>query len=231
MFWTLGLAHVVADYPLQTDGLVRVKRHWAGLLLHVVIHFLMMLLLSGRHSLIIWPQLVVLTAAHYAIDAFKNFESRRWPRIVVRPYVLDQLLHIVSIALVAAWIQSAHGVYRDQAWMVYAIAYLGVTHVWFITERIVARREPAYEQAVDAYRWPRQAVRAGALTLFLLVGHLLPPSQLWAVVPLLLAPIAAPYRTSFRRRMLMLDLGGPLLTAIIVLLINATSPSSPIVPV
>jgi hypothetical protein len=216
MFWTLGLAHLIADYPLQTDRLVRAKQKPAGLFVHVAIHFVVTLLLCGRQSATIWPQLLALAAAHYAIDTFKSFESRRWPHIVIRPYILDQLLHILSLYLVALWIESAYNIHLDRNWTIYAIAYLIATHVWFITERIMARHDPRYQEAVEKHRWSRQVVRALALTAFILLGQLLHLPALFAMAPFLAALVPPPYRAAFRSRMLILDLTGPLLLALFV---------------
>lgn len=234
MFWTLALAHLIGDYPLQTDRLVRLKRRWDGLLLHVAIHLALMLLLSGRDSLRIWPQLLALTAIHYAVDTLKNIETNRWPHVVILPYFLDQLLHILSLYFVARWIEGRHGVYRDADWLIYAVAYLSVTHVWFITERIVAHRRSRYLAAVETYRWSRQLYRAAALTVFLLIGGLLGslllPSRLADDAAPLSAPLAAlftgllppPYRASpYHRLLLAQDLLGPLLAALLVLFFTA----------
>lgn len=220
MFWTLGLAHLIGDYPLQTDGLVRAKRHWYGLLLHVAIHLLVMLLLTGRDSLVVWPQLLVLTAAHYAIDSLKSLESKRWPQFVILPYVMDQVLHIISIFLVATWIESRYGIQRDSTWLVYATAYLTATHVWFITERIIAHRETDYQAAVETHRWSRLATRALVLTVYLLLGHLLRVPEWNNSGVALVALLFTPYRSSpYRRRMLAQDLLGPLLLALLVFLL------------
>lgn len=221
MFWTLGLAHLIGDYPLQTDRLVRAKRHWPGLALHVAIHLAVMLLLTGRDSLVVWPQLLVLAAAHFAIDSLKNFESIRWPRFVVVPYILDQVLHVISITFIALWIETRYGIQRDQPWLIYAAAYLSATHVWFITERIVAHREARYRQVVEAHRWSRIVARGVALTVYLLLGHLLRLPDLIASTVLLGALLPPPYRrcTPFRRRMLLQDLFGPLLLALLVFLL------------
>lgn len=224
MFWTLGLAHLIGDYPLQTDRIARAKRHWPGLTLHVAIHYAVMLLLAGRDSLRLWPYLLVLAAVHFAIDSFKNFETRRWPHRVMLPYVLDQALHIISIVLVSAWIQSETGIQHDGPWLVYAAAFLSVTHVWFITERVLAHRRPGYHKAVNAHRWSRQLVRALALAVYLLIARLLMPGSLSLSAPLFVAMLPAPYRHSpFRRLMLAQDLLGPLLFAILVVLLVPTA--------
>ncbi len=43
MFWPLLLSHLVADYPLQTDGMVQAKKTLPGLTVHVAVHLLTML--------------------------------------------------------------------------------------------------------------------------------------------------------------------------------------------
>lgn len=219
MFWTLTLAHLIGDYPLQTDRLVRAKRHWWGLTIHVAIHLAVMLLLTGRDSLSVWPQLLALAAVHFAIDALKNYEARRWPNLVVTSYTADQILHFLSIILVAIWIESVHGLSRDQDWLIYAAAYLGATHVWFITERVVAYRQPRYQAEVETHRWLRILARGLTLSVYLLLGQLiLAPEALLAAFALTVQ-LPSPYRcTQFRRRMLVQDLLGPLFLAMLVFL-------------
>lgn len=219
MFWTLALAHVFADYPLQSDGLVRAKRSWHGVALHVVIHLATMLLLSGRDSRVVWPALIVLAVAHFVIDILKSMVSARWPGLVVVPYVVDQLFHLTSIVLVALWIERRWAIERDQVWMIYAIAFLGATHVWFITERVVAHGHPRYIETTQAYQWSRIAIRGLALTIYLLIGGLLFPREAAAAPLAFLALRLPPYGRSLHgRAMLLQDLIGPLLVAVFVLL-------------
>lgn len=222
MFWTLGLAHLIGDYPLQTDSLVRAKRHWRGLTLHVAIHLAVMLLLTGRDSLVVWPQLLALTAAHFAIDALKNYEARRWPHLIVTSYTADQVLHILSIILVATWIETEHGIYHDRNWLIYAAAYLSATHVWYITERVVAYREPRYQTKVESHRWSRIIARGLTLSVYLLLGHLFLAPEAFVAAFLFATLLPPPYRcTDYRRRMLAQDLLGPLFLALLVFLFAA----------
>jgi hypothetical protein len=220
MFWTLALAHVLADYPLQTDALVRAKRNWLGVAAHVTIHLATMILLSGRDSLFVWPALIVLALAHFFIDILKSTVSVRWPKLVVGPYLLDQLFHFTSIFLVALWIERKWAIERDQLWMIYATAYLGATHVWFITERVVAHGDPRYLETTQAYQWSRLVIRGLALTIYLLVGGLLLPGEASAAPLAFLAMRLPPYgRSIYGRGMLLQDLIGPLLVAVLVLLL------------
>lgn len=220
MFWTLGLAHLLADYPLQTDGLVRAKQYWYGLALHVLVHLATMLLLCGLDSLVIWPALVALTIAHFVIDAAKGAASVRWPRRVVVPYVADQIAHAATIVLVGGWIETRYGVRRDQAWMLIAAAYLIATHVWYITERVVAHCDPSYQNVARAHHWSRMLVRGLALTVYLLGAALLAPRDAVAAPALIAGLSSLPYHDAiYGRRMLVLDLLGPLLIAAVALIL------------
>ncbi|NKX46451.1 DUF3307 domain-containing protein [Roseicyclus persicicus] len=93
-FAALFLAHVLADYLLQTGWMVANKRRAAALGLHIgtVLAAMPLVLLT------LSPWFLVLAGLHLAIDLLKTF--------VMRPglasYVLDQLLHLASIVLVAA---------------------------------------------------------------------------------------------------------------------------------
>jgi hypothetical protein len=232
VFWTLFLAHLLGDYPLQTDEMARAKRYWPGLLRHVTVHLLVLLLMAGMASATIWPYLLALAAAHFAIDALKNFNMRRWPGRVFSMYLLDQGLHMLSLLLAARWIVAATGVARDRPWMVYAAAYLLATHVWFITERVMAGQRRADPAVVEAGRWWRVGVRALALTVYLLLGRAflgqpqvgLPLAGL-AIAGLPLVGLAAgerlgvfPYGSSRRQRqLLVVDLLVPLAAAVLVL--------------
>jgi hypothetical protein len=181
----------------------------------------MMFVLSGRDSRFIWPALLVLAVAHFVIDMTKSMASARWPRLVVGPYFLDQLVHLTSIFLVALWIERQWAIERDQAWMIYAAAFLGATHVWFITERVVAHGDPRYLEMTQTYQWSRIVIRGLALTIYLLIGGLLLPREPTTAAPLaFLALRLPPYgRSVYGRGMLLQDLIGPLLVAIVVLLL------------
>lgn len=218
MFWTLVLSHLLADYPLQTDRLVQAKRHTRGLILHIGVHLLTMFVLSGRASLIVWPQLLALGAIHFVIDGIKNITAHRWPRVVVVPYLLDQLVHFLSIALIAAWIEERHGIRHDQQWMLYAAAYLFVTHIWFISERLVAHDNRAVREEIQSQRWQRMVVRAVMLTVYLLLGRVLFNPALAFIFPLIAGLGRFPYGDRrYGRPMLLLDLLVPLVVALLLL--------------
>lgn len=215
MFWTLFLAHLLGDYPLQTDEMARAKQHWPGLLRHVAVHLLLLLLLAGADRGRLWPYLLALAAAHLAIDVLKNVLRRRWPQRDFALYLLDQGLHLATLLLAAAWMVGETAITRDQPWMAMAVAYLLATQVWFITERVAAGQRGADLAQTEAGRWWRMGVRALALTVYLLAGRAL----LGQPLALALAAGLFPYGSSSRqRRLLVVDLLVPLAAAVLVLL-------------
>lgn len=93
-FAALFLAHVIADYLLQTTWLVTNKRKPQALGLHIGTVFVTMMLTTLSFS----PWFVVLALAHLCIDILKTFILRDG----LMSYVADQLLHVLSITAIAA---------------------------------------------------------------------------------------------------------------------------------
>jgi hypothetical protein len=222
LFWYLYLAHLLADYPLQTDGMMRVKDRWWGRALHVGVHIAVLLLVVGPSRRALWPFLLALSAVHFVLDSGKRWLARLRPQWVVGPYLLDQLLHLGVILLVVAWIRvtlPATLLPPDRRWPVYAGGFLLATCVWYVTERVLAHDHEDYLREVIDQHWPRMGVRAGLLALFLLSPRLVvlqrPPKP--GALTLLGLPLSVPYLSrSYRRRALVLDIVVPLVAAVLI---------------
>jgi hypothetical protein len=91
-FAALFLAHVIADYLLQTNWLVENKRRPLAIGLHIAAVLVMMPILTLQLS---W-WFVALAAAHLAIDLTKTHLLGGG----LAAYVADQALHIASILVV-----------------------------------------------------------------------------------------------------------------------------------
>jgi hypothetical protein len=89
----LFLAHVLADYVLQTRWMVDTKRG-AGFAVHIGLVFVTAVICLGQLSLAV----LAVTFLHLLIDAAKTIlmPDRLWS------YLADQGLHILSIVAVAA---------------------------------------------------------------------------------------------------------------------------------
>lgn len=184
MFWTFLLAHLTADYPLQTKSLVEAKQYLPGLTLHVSLHWLTLTVLTIPVYQQVWSAILGITAAHFIIDAGKNYVGHRRPDWFIRSYVVDQLLHILTLLLAALWVQQNRGLPAWQVtspWIAYAIGVILVTVFWFITASILVHRYKYLSALVAMARWPRMAVR---LVLFLLIVTAVPQTIFLALIML-----------------------------------------------
>jgi hypothetical protein len=97
---TLLLAHLFADFPLQTDGLAKFKREsLMGVFLHVLVYMLITTLVI-REPLAYWPLILGLGVVHFLIDALKTRYKQTWETFY---FVIDQCLHFLSIAIATFW--------------------------------------------------------------------------------------------------------------------------------
>jgi len=170
MFWQLLLAHLLADFPLQPRWLVEAKQRLGGLVLHASIHLLTMLLLVGEARWALLRPLISLALVHFLIDLGKYRLAVSRPGWVTLPYLVDQAVHVLTLLGAARWIGVLVDPPAAQPWMIYAIGYLGVTHVWFVTERMLTWPDKRYQRVLDQGLWPRMVARALMLTTLLLLG-------------------------------------------------------------
>jgi hypothetical protein len=108
-FWTLLLAHVIGDFPLQTDAIYRLKlRSIWGVLPHVAICTVMNIVALGPflHSRYAWSAVVFLAAVHIVLDRSKIVVSNKLAGDNLFHFFLDQGFHILSIFIAAMWLGS-----------------------------------------------------------------------------------------------------------------------------
>ncbi len=208
MLYQLILAHFIADYPLQPNRLVQAKQSLSGLALHVSIHFMVMMIISGKAMMVVWPYLLLLTLIHFGIDFGKVKLSQYKPTWVTIPYLVDQLFHLLSILQISMWIDQNSEITNllpiSRTWAIYAIGYLLVSYVWFITERIISYQNKLYQKEMITQLWPRLIARLVLLTIFLLISN---NSNL----PLLMVMVAFQfqypyYRSQYRCQIILTDL-------------------------
>lgn len=99
-FLALLLAHLLADFPLQTNRIFRLKIAGnLGLIIHVLIHLIVAAVLLWQPGQYL-DLLLVLGLAHFMTDWIKvRFPGNpQWPG-----FVLDQLAHVAAIALLSFW--------------------------------------------------------------------------------------------------------------------------------
>lgn len=102
------LCHIIGDFYLQTNKIAEEKKNnnWF-LLLHcflyvIPLHFVMFLLRNNLVSIML--SMIIIGGTHYIIDRLKvGFENiERCPKHYL--FLIDQILHIISLILVCHWI-------------------------------------------------------------------------------------------------------------------------------
>lgn len=189
IFWSLLLAHFVADFPAQPNWMADNKHRPPVLLLHAGAHLLVMLMLMGPAWRATFAGVLLLAGIHYGIDTAKLAAARRWPQWVVAPYLIDQGLHYLSIAAVALAMRAGLGPLKlllPSQVAIYAIGYLAATYVWFITERILAHANPPALRQLQEQAGARMMLRAVLVSLFLALSAPLAAvsAASWAALPL-----------------------------------------------
>jgi hypothetical protein len=99
-FAALFLAHLIADFPLQTNRIYKLKSESSrGIAIHVAVHILVAAILIERPFQHL-SLLLALSLIHFTID----WSKIHWPTRRHTPgFLLDQLAHFVSILLIALW--------------------------------------------------------------------------------------------------------------------------------
>jgi len=94
LLFTLLLAHLFADFPLQSNQLARLKRRsLKGVSIHVLIYIFVTALML-QQPLNYWPIILGLGLVHFCIDAVKILVN---PKHEVRYFIFDQLFHFGSV--------------------------------------------------------------------------------------------------------------------------------------
>ena len=101
---TLFLAHLVADFPLQTNKIVQMKsKSNRGLALHILIHVLVLLLLI-KEPLHYWPAILILAILHFLTDWAKVHTK---PKLQTPGFIIDQIIHIATLVILARFMPNA----------------------------------------------------------------------------------------------------------------------------
>ena len=174
MFFTLVLAHFLGDYLFQPNWMASRKNKFWVLILHVSIHLLLMVLLVGSVRFQVWPQLLMLMFVHLFLDWLKISLTNNWRSQRVPLYFMDQTIHLFTIwgtVIVTRIMNPELKLNQTQPWVIIAIAYLVVTYVWFISERVIYQSDKEYLINIDETKFPRMLARAGMVSLFFLLSR------------------------------------------------------------
>jgi len=104
LFYRLLLAHIIADFPLQTNQIFKVKTNteW-GVLIHTLIVLIFSILFTFPYleDPKVITILLVIFLSHTAIDKLKLEYSKKTKNQSIRILLLDQALHMAIIAVLA----------------------------------------------------------------------------------------------------------------------------------
>lgn len=122
LFDWLVIGHLVGDFLLQTDNMARYKpQQWPWMLRHIACYMIGMCLIialfSWQRSVPLWAALVAvvfIVVTHIILD--RRACTARWMQLVgMSPeqtwllIVVDQVLHLVTLAIVAQGLAWAAG--------------------------------------------------------------------------------------------------------------------------
>lgn len=173
LFTTLLFAHLLGDFPLQTNRIFRLKlQGHKGLALHAGIHVLVTAVLIQRFWQY-WPFLLSLGIIHYITDWVKI----KYSSTMLTPgFILDQFAHIATLFIIA----------------LFAPAMTGVLPLWFLIPAIILASIPAFLTLIYIWATDRCALEAQPNDQIKWAStKLLPVSQItgWAIM-ITLATIA-----------------------------------------
>jgi hypothetical protein len=185
MFYLFLLAHLVADFALQPLWLVRRKRGWDGLLIHVGIVLACMLALIVLEPAVapLWPAMLAITAVHLAADRWKVRHADKLVRPAFAAFLLDQAIHVGTLALVlSVALPPAHVWELDASPLALPAIYLSGYIVAALAAPIglIVLLDPGFAHAAQAARARARSLVAGAtvVTLALLAGPVALPVTL-----------------------------------------------------
>ncbi|MCC6603598.1 MAG: DUF3307 domain-containing protein [Anaerolineae bacterium] len=146
MIIAMFLAHLVGDYILQWNSLAAWKsRALAGVFVHCLVVLAVTWLFILPFNPGWWPWVLVIGAAHFAIDAFQLRVKLPIPELA--RFVLDQLAHgvVITLALagggyldLGAVAQSSVAVLQSDWLLIYLLGYAFVTMPAWVVVKFTA---------------------------------------------------------------------------------------------
>lgn len=166
----LLLAHLVADFPLQSNKIVKMKNQGnKGLGIHVAIHVAVLLLLI-KDPFQYWPTILVLAAAHFITDWAK---VRQKAKFHTPGFIVDQFIHIMTLIILAQFMVNTSASFPE--WflppaIILALIPALLTFIWVIANDI--SRQEAYSESPNL-QWARHHLHPISRNMSLVVLFLL----------------------------------------------------------
>lgn len=106
-FQILLLAHIVGDFPLQTDAIYRTKqKSYAGIMLHVAVCTIVNIIILFQYltSYATWAAILFLAVFHFTLDRTKIILAVFKAKDGLKYFFIDQLFHILSLYIASIWL-------------------------------------------------------------------------------------------------------------------------------
>lgn len=163
IFWRLVLAHLLADFTLQTDYVNRMKRIKAfGMFIHVMTHaFVSAVIVSDylykpwftilNYKVYGWLALVLLTLVHFLVDEIRVYLIKRLGYMDnTFNFLCDQFAHIYFIFMFSPF-DFKTASFIPEKWIFIAICLVMVSHFmtvffYFIEKDISNAAFPQFDQ-------------------------------------------------------------------------------------
>lgn len=198
MFYLFLLAHLVADFMFQPYWLVSRKRYWYGLTIHcgVVLACMLALPLLDPAAGALLPAMLIITAVHYLADWGKVNHGHHIPGPPIGPFMLDQVVHIGTLAAVLSLMLPPERVWSMAASPAAATAVFagaGIVALLATPIAVMIWLDPSFEKQALAGRARIRSLVAGgavfALTLY--AGAMAVPATLVGLALVTRRPLSA----------------------------------------
>ncbi|PIS46650.1 MAG: hypothetical protein COT17_07490 [Elusimicrobia bacterium CG08_land_8_20_14_0_20_51_18] len=164
IFWRLILAHLIADFTLQTDAVNRMKRKGVlGMLVHVVTHVFVSALLIYQDlfrpwfsvwgfELHGWQALGLMSVVHFLVDETRVYLIKELKyRDNTFNFLADQFAHFYFIFLFSPVDVFKNPLLIQEKWVIIAACLVLVSHVatiliYFIEKDLNEMQFPSFDQ-------------------------------------------------------------------------------------